>query len=330
MTAAAPPAMPDQPGWLDPELATLTQDRFSDPGWIFERKLDGERCLAFRSGSQVRLMTRNQKEDTSTYPEITEALAAQQASDFIIDGEIVAFDDGQTRFARLQQRLGVRHPGPDLRAEVPVCYYIFDVLWAGDRDVRPLPLRERKQILRGLLTFGGPLRFTEHKNTVGEAYFRQACASGWEGVIAKRADAPYRAGRTKDWLKFKCESGQEFVIGGFTDPRGSRTGFGALLLGYYDSGHELIYAGKVGTGFSRQALDSLHATLARLEQDRPPFDRGRLPRSGVHWVQPRLVAQVGFSEWTDGGELRHPRFQGLRDDKDAAEVIRELPQGSGR
>ena len=330
MTAAAPPARPDQPGWLDPELATLTQDRFSDPGWIFERKLDGERCLAFRSGSQVRLMTRNQKEDTSTYPEITEALAAQQASDFIIDGEIVAFDDGQTRFARLQQRLGVRHPGPDLRAEVPVCYYIFDVLWAGDRDVRPLPLRERKQILRGLLTFGGPLRFTEHKNTDGEAYFRQACASGWEGVIAKRADAPYRAGRTRDWLKFKCESGQEFVIGGFTDPRGSRTGFGALLLGYYDSGHELIYAGKVGTGFSRQTLDSLHATLARLEQDRPPFDRGRLPRSGVHWVQPRLVAQVGFSEWTDGGELRHPRFQGLRDDKDAAEVIRELPQGSGR
>src|SRR5499427_11132985 len=136
------------PDWLDPELATLTQDRFSDPAWIFERKLDGERCLAFRSGSQVRLMTRNRKEDTSTYPEITEELAAQQASDFIIDGEIVAFDDGQTRFARLQQRLGVRHPGPDLRAAVPICYYIFDVLWAGDRDVRSLPLRERKQILR--------------------------------------------------------------------------------------------------------------------------------------------------------------------------------------
>ena len=330
MTAAAPPARPDQPGWLDPELATLTQDRFSDPGWIFERKLDGERCLAFRSGSQVRLMTRNQKEDTSTYPEITEALAAQQASDFIIDGEIVAFDDGQTRFARLQQRLGVRHPGPDLRAEVPVCYYIFDVLWAGDRDVRPLPLRERKQILRGLLTFGGPLRFTEHKNTDGEAYFRQACASGWEGVIAKRADAPYRAGRTKDWLKFKCETGQEFVIGGFTDPRGTRTGFGALLLGYYDTGRQLVYAGKVGTGFSRQTLTSLHATLAGLEQDRPPFGHGRLPRSGVHWVQPRLVAQVGFSEWTTGGELRHPRFQGLRDDKDPTDVVRELPQQSGR
>jgi len=322
MTAAAS----DQPGWMDPELATLTQDRFSDPAWIYERKLDGERCLAFRSGTGARLMTRNQKEDTSTYPELTEALAAQRASDFIIDGEIVAFDDGQTRFARLQQRLGVRHPGPDLLAAVPVSYFIFDVLWADGRDLRPLPLRERKRILRDLLTFDGPLRFTEHVDTDGEAYYRQACASGWEGVIAKRADAPYHAGRSKDWLKFKCESGQEFVIGGFTDPHGARTGFGALLLGYYDPAGKLVYAGKVGTGFTQRTLDSLHATLAGLEQDHPPFDRGRLPRSGVHWVQPRLVGEVGFSEWTTDGELRHPRFQGLRDDKDPADVVREMPQ----
>src|SRR6516162_1990279 len=141
MTAAAPPASPDQPGWLDPELATLTQDRFSDPGWIFERKLDGERCLAFRSGGQVRLMTRNHKEDTGTYPEITGALAGQPAGELIIDGEIVAFDGRQTSFARLQQRLGVHQPGPGLLGEVPAYYYIFDVLWAGGRDVRPLPLR---------------------------------------------------------------------------------------------------------------------------------------------------------------------------------------------
>ena len=321
-----PAAASEQPGWVDPELATLTQDRFSDPGWMFERKLDGERCLAFRSAGKVRLMTRNQKEDTSTYPEITQALAAQRADDFIIDGEIVAFDGSQTKFARLQQRLGVRQPGPELLAEVPVWFYIFDVLWADGRDVRPRPLRERKGILQDLLTFGGPLRFTEHINTDGEAYFRQACASGWEGVIAKRADAPYRAGRSRDWLKFKCESGQEFVIGGFTDPRGTRTGFGALLLGYYDPGHQLVYAGKVGTGFTQRTLGSLHASLAGLEQDHPPFDRGKLPRSGVHWVQPRLVAEVGFSEWTTAGELRHPRFQGLRDDKDPAEVIREMPQ----
>ncbi len=323
-----PAAASEQPGWVDPELATLTQDRFSDPGWMFERKLDGERCLAFRSAGKVRLMTRNQKEDTSTYPEITQALAAQRADDFIIDGEIVAFDGSQTKFARLQQRLGVRQPGPELLAEVPVWFYIFDVLWADGRDVRPRPLRERKSILQDLLTFADPLRFTEHIDTDGEAYFRQACASGWEGVIAKRADAPYRAGRSRDWLKFKCESGQEFVIGGFTDPRGTRTGFGALLLGYYDPGHQLVYAGKVGTGFTQRTLGSLHASLAGLEQDYPPFDRGKLPRSGVHWVQPRLVAEVGFSEWTTAGELRHPRFQGLRDDKDPAEVIREMPQAT--
>jgi DNA ligase D-like protein (predicted ligase) len=326
MTAPARPARPDQPGWLDPELATLTRDRFSDPAWIFERKLDGERCLAFRSGEPVRLMTRNQKEDTSTYPELSQALVVQQADDFIIDGEIVAFTGSQTSFSRLQQRLGVRQPRPDLVALVPVCYYIFDVLWAEGRDVRPLPLRERKQILRDLLRFEDPLRFTEHKDTDGEAYFRDACASGWEGLIAKRADAPYRPGRTRDWLKFKCESGQEFVIGGFTDPQGTRTGFGALLLGYYDPSHQLIYAGKVGTGFTQQTLDSLRATLAGLEQDHSPFADGKLPRSGAHWVQPRLVAEVGFSEWTTAGELRHPRFQGLRDDKDPADVIRELPQ----
>jgi bifunctional non-homologous end joining protein LigD len=326
MTAPARPARPDQPGWLDPELATLTRDRFSDPAWIFERKLDGERCLAFRSGEAVRLMTRNQKEDTSTYPELCQSLVVQQADDFIVDGEIIAFDGSQTSFSRLQQRLGVRHPGPDLVAQVPVYYYIFDVLWAEGRDVRPLPLLERKQILRDLLRFEDPLRFTEHKDADGEAYFRDACASGWEGLIAKRADAPYRPGRTKDWLKFKCESGQEFVIGGFTDPQGTRTGFGALLLGYYDPSHQLIYAGKVGTGFTQQTLDSLHATLTGLEQDRSPFAGGKLPRSGVHWVQPRLVAEVGFSEWTTAGELRHPRFQGLRDDKDPADVVRELPQ----
>ena len=318
-------ARPDQPAWLDPELATLTRDRFSDPAWIFERKLDGERCLAFKSGGRVRLMTRNQKEDTGTYPEIAGALADDEADGFIIDGEIIAFDGGQTSFARLQQRLGVRHPADSLRAQVPVYYFIFDVLWANGRDVRPLPLRERKQILGSLLAFGDPLRFTVHRATDGEAYYQEACSKGWEGVIAKRAAAPYRAGRSRDWLKFKCESGQEFVIGGFTDPRGSRTGFGALLLGYYDPDGKLVYAGKVGTGFNQRILDSLHRTLASLERDRPAFDHGRLPRSGAHWVQPRLVAEVGFSEWTTDGQLRHPRFQGLRDDKEPAEVVREMP-----
>jgi bifunctional non-homologous end joining protein LigD len=207
-----------------------------------------------------------------------------------------------------------------------VYIYLFDVLWADGRDVRSESLLARKQVLRDLLSFGGPLRFAEHRDTDGEAYYKEACQLGWEGLIAKRADSPYRPGRNRDWLKFKCLNGQEFVIGGYTDPQRSRIGFGALLLGYYGADGQLHYAGKVGTGFTNRTLTSLHATLAALEQPTPPFEPVRgLPRSRVHWVQPRLVAQVGFSEWTADGELRHPRFQGLRRDKDPADVVRELP-----
>jgi DNA ligase D-like protein (predicted ligase) len=318
-----------QPDWLDPELATLTRERFSDPAWIYERKLDGERCLTFRDSADLRLETRNRKVVSSTYPELADALAGQPATDFIVDGEVVAFEDGQTKFSQLQQRLGVARPGPDLLRKVPVTYYIFDVLWADGTDLRPLPLLERKQHLRDLLRWGGPLTFVEHRVRDGEEYYAEACRQGWEGLIAKRADAPYRAGRTKDWLKFKCENNQEFVIGGFTDPQGTRIGFGALLIGYYD-GDELVYAGKVGTGFTTATLRVLHEELARLEQAKPPFSRGELPRPhGVHWTKPELVGQVGFSEWTTAGELRHPRFQGLRRDKSAKEVIKEVPQDDG-
>ena len=315
-----------QPDWLEPELATLTADRFSDPAWLYERKFDGERCLAFRDGDQLRLMTRNQQQVTGTYPEIAEALRAQRASDFVVDGEVVAFDRDQTSFSRLQRRLGVRDPAAALRAEIPVYIYLFDVLWADGRDVRAQPLLERKQVLGDLLSFGGPLRFTEHRDTDGEAYYREACQLGWEGIIAKRGDAPYRAGRSRDWLKFKCLNGQEFVIGGYTDPQRSRVGFGALLLGYYDGEGRLRYAGKVGTGFNRETLTSLHEALAADEQPAAPFEPVRsLPRSRVHWVTPKLVAQVGFSEWTTDGELRHPRYQGLRRDKNPDQVTRETP-----
>ena len=325
-----------QPDWFEPELATLTKDRFSDRGWLFERKLDGERCLSFRSGTGVRLMTRNQKEVANNYPEIAAALRDQGGrdlgqgdqgqQDFIVDGEIVAFQGAQTSFELLQSRIHVTRPDAALIRRVPVFYYIFDVLYAGDRDVRPLPLRERKSILAGLLSFNDPLRFTEHRDTDGEAYYAEACRQGWEGLIAKRADAPYVGGRTKDWLKFKCETNQEFVIGGFSDPQRSRVGFGALLLGVYDGDGQLVYAGKVGTGFDQQTLHRLHDELSALEQDRSPFDRGTPPRAGVHWTKPRMVAQIGFSEWTTAGQLRHPRFQGLRRDKSPADVIREVPQ----
>jgi bifunctional non-homologous end joining protein LigD len=311
------------PDWLEPELATLTRDRFSDPAWLYERKFDGERCLAYRDGRAVRLLTRNQKQVSSTYPELAAALAGHDHTDFIIDGEVVAFDGETTSFSRLQQRLGQHQPGPELVAAVPVFFYVFDVLGARGRDVRPLPLTQRKDVLAELITFGGPLRFAEHRTQDGEAYYAQACASGWEGLVVKRGDSPYRAGRSRDWLKFKCQNSQEFVIGGYTDPKGARAGFGALLIGYYDPAGQLVYAGKVGTGFSAVLLARLAGSLARLERREPPFGAGTLPRSGVHWVRPELVGQVAFSEWTTAGQLRHPRFEGLRRDKDPASVVRE-------
>jgi bifunctional non-homologous end joining protein LigD len=320
------------PAWVEPQLATLTRERFSDPAWIFERKLDGERCLAYADSADgantaaVRLMSRNQRDITSTFPDIAAALAAQLTTPGqILDGEIVAFSGSSTSFARLQQRMGLVHPSASLITAVPVYYYIFDVMYADGVDVRPLPELERKQILLELMPFDDPLRYTEHRERDGERYFEQACRDRWEGLIAKRTDAPYRGARTRDWLKFKCENAQEFVVGGYTDPRGAREGLGALLLGYYDADGKLTYAGKVGTGFSDSVLRRLHDTLSGLERDNPPFDRGRLPRAHVHWVEPRLVAEVGFSEWTTDGQLRHPRYQGLRDDKAAAEVVRESP-----
>lgn len=313
------------PSWLEPQLATLTRERFSDPEWLYERKLDGERCLAFASGHDVRLMSRNRQQITATFPEVAGALAGQDEADFVVDGEIVAFDDSRTSFARLQQRLGLAHPSAGVLRQVPACYYLFDVLHAGGRDTRKLPLRERKRLLRDLLSFRDPLRYTEHRAGDGTPYWDEACRARWEGLIVKRAGAPYRGGRGRDWLKFKCENAQEFVIGGFTDPQGSRAGFGALLLGYYEPDGALAYAGKVGTGFGQRLLRSLRADLARLERARPAFSRGHgLPRTRVHWVEPLLVGQVAFTEWTRDGQLRHPRFQGLRRDKEPAEVVREL------
>jgi bifunctional non-homologous end joining protein LigD len=316
------------PEWVEPELATLTSERFSTPDWMYERKLDGERCLAFLAPDGARLLTRNRHDITTTFPEVAAALDSQRADGgLIIDGEIVAFDGPQTRFELLQHRLGQVNPSPDLLRSVPVYYYVFDVMYAGGEDVRPRPLRSRKDVLTSSVTFRDALVFTDHRDGDGEPFWEQACRDGWEGLIAKRADAPYEAGRNRNWLKFKCLSGQEFVIGGYTDPQRSRVGFGALLLGYYDEDGGLVYAGKVGTGFDNETLRSLHARLAAIEQDHSPFSRGRPEHRGVHWVKPELVGEVAFSEWTDDGELRHPRFQGLRDDKSAREVVREVPTG---
>lgn len=311
-----------QPDWVAPMLATLTDKRFSRQGWLFEPKWDGERCLVFRRGRELNLFSRNRIQLNEKYPEVVEVVYQQEATSFIADGEIVTFEDGITSFAKLQTRMQVRHPSTALLRHAPVWFYLFDLLYLDGYDIRQLPLQYRKEVLRNAFDFQGSLRFTEHRQTEGETYYRKACQNGWEGVIAKNGDSVYVSRRTRDWLKFKCKQEQEFVIGGYTDPRGNRIGFGALLLGFY-RGRKLVYAGKVGTGFDQDLLRRLGKKLVRLETAAPPFAENGLPRRGVHWVKPKLVAQIGYTEWTTGGKLRHPRFLGLRQDKRPEDVVRE-------
>ena len=310
-----------EPGWRAPTLATLTQRRFSSDSWLFERKLDGVRAICSRNGDEPTLWSRNHNVISASYPEIVEALAEQGGTHFVADGEIVAFDGNQTSFARLQHRIHLTDRNRIDATGVRVYYYLFDLLVFGHNDAGPLPLRQRKQLLRKAFDWGDPLRYSTHRNGDGEQYFDYACAHGWEGVIAKRADSVYRPGRSPDWLKFKCVKDQEFVVGGYTLPGGSRFGFGALLVGYYDRG-KLRYAGKVGTGYNEATLRELSTTLRSLERAVSPFAEP-IPERGPHWVEPELVVQVGFSEWTTDGKLRHPRYTGLRDDKPATEVVRE-------
>ena len=320
------------PDWTDPMLATLTDDRFSDPDWLFERKLDGERCLAFCRNGRVTLKSRRQNVVSDAYPEIVAALEKRRITDdFIVDGEIVTFVGTQTSFQQLQRRIHLRAPDRIVRSSVPVFYYLFDLVHLGAHDLTDVPLVDRKALLKQAFTYRSPLRFSTHRIGRGERYFDEACRRGWEGIIAKDGRSPYIHGRSKSWLKFKCSFGQELVIGGYTDPKGSRFGFGALLVGHYD-GDRLVYAGKVGTGFDAATLRDLTERLLALETDASPFAtvgaaRRDVAGEAVHWVRPKLVGQVAFSEWTTDGRLRHPRFEGLRDDKAAREVVRERPTG---
>jgi bifunctional non-homologous end joining protein LigD len=306
-------------------LATLTDRRDFGDDWLVERKYDGERCVARKAGGDVRLESRTGKDLTGTYPEVGAAVAAQRPRDLLLDGEVVAYDGDQTSFTRLQQRLGVTKPSSEQVAIYPVVYCVFDVLAVDGEDLTGRPYVERRARLTETVRSTSALQLTEAWSDDSERRFAQACRSGWEGLIAKRADAPYVAGRSKDWLKLKCVWEQEFVIAGFTEPTGSRTDFGALLVGYYEEG-TLRYAGKVGTGYTKATLHDLGSRLRKLETDEPAFvDARPLPR-GVHWTRPDLVAQVGFAEWTSDARLRQPRFLGLRDDKSPAEVVRERPQ----
>ncbi|MFI9721834.1 non-homologous end-joining DNA ligase [Streptomyces sp. NPDC052396] len=307
-----------------PMLAVLSDRRSFDTGWLFERKLDGVRVLAARRRGEVRLRSRSGQPLNRTYPELVDALDAQLFADFTVDGEVVALHRGRTDFERLQRRMQLTSPVQARASGIVVTYYLFDLLRLDGQDTTVLPLRDRKSLLRGAVGFGPPLRFTPHRTGDAGQLLADACRRGWEGLIAKRAGSRYVHGRSPEWLKLKCGLGQEFVIGGFTEPAGSRTGFGALLLGYHQEGR-LRYAGKVGTGFDTATLRSLRHRLDQLGAAASPF-ADPVRERGAHWVRPELVAQIGFTEWTRAGQLRHPRFLGLREDKPATEVVRERPR----
>ncbi len=284
------------PDWLEPMAATLTQERFTGPEWIFERKLDGIRLLAFKRGAQVRLLSRNRL--PQHYPSVANAIARLPVRDLILDGE-AAWDPGSR-----------------------VAYHVFDVLWIDGRDVTALPIEERRAILKRL-PLAAPLgRVAEIREA--EPWTR-AAREGWEGVIAKRRGSRYEHRRSPHWLKMKCEASQELVVGGFTDPQGARVGLGALLVGYYD-GDDFVFAGKMGTGFDTKLLLDLRRRLDAIEIPLPPFTRSKgLPRLRAHWVRPDIVVQVAFIEWTVHGKLRHPRLIAVRFDKRARDVVREHP-----
>lgn len=323
MSEQLPAGGDDEAVWEDPMLAQLVRAEehrrvASREGsrWQYERKLDGLRCLAVRNGRRVELWSRNRLSYTARFPGIVAALAGLPADRFTLDGELVAFDGERTSFARLQR------PTPSS----PPIYAVFDVLHLLGRDLRRLVLPERQALVRQLLT-GATATLWPVPALDGEPadLLRQACAEGWEGLVAKRLDSTYRGGRSPDWQKLKCSASQELVVGGWTDPTGSRHGFGALLVGYYDGSGGLRYAGKVGTGFDERTLRELHRTLTGLAIDESPFAERVPERRGVHWARPELVAEVSFTEWTTDGRLRHPSFHGLRADKDARSVVRELP-----
>jgi DNA ligase D-like protein (predicted ligase) len=273
--------------------ATLTQERFTGPEWIFERKFDGIRLIAFKEGSDVRLFSRNRL--PQDIPSVARAIARLPAENLILDGEITWDRSG--------------------------AYHVFDIIWLDDRDVSALPLEERRDLLRRL-PFASPLQHVEALDDPDP--WQRARKEGWEGVIAKRRGSRYEHRRSPHWLKMKCEASQEFVVGGFTDPQGARVGLGALLVGYYDHG-DLVFAGKIGTGFDTKLLLELRRRLDALEIPATLFTRARgLPRLRAHWVRPEVVVQVAFIEWTVHGKLRHPRLLGVRYDKDPHDVIREI------
>lgn len=312
------------PSKIEPQLATLVKAAPEGDHWLHEIKLDGYRMVARIVGGKATFTSRNDQDWTGRFGLLVEAAQRLPVKQAILDGEVVVLEpDGTTSFQSLQNILS-EHRTKDL------IYFVFDLLYLDGHDLRRLPLEERKAILAKLVRHSdrGPIRFVEHIEGHGPEFFEQACKAKLEGIISKRRDAPYRSGRVESWVKTKCGQRDEFVIVGFTDPERSRQGFGALLLGYHDDDGALVYAGRVGTGFSHQTLVDLRKRLDGIERATTPLEkRPTVPLGkGVHWVDPDLVAQVEFSNWTRDGILRHPSFQGLREDKEADEVVRDKPK----
>jgi bifunctional non-homologous end joining protein LigD len=312
-----------------PMAATLVEGPFDHPGWIFEPKFDGLRVLARFDGQELTLLSRNEKPQEALFPDVASALKVALPRPAVLDGEVVCFDEqGRTSFRALQQRFHLLDPA-EIRARArrfPASVFLFDLLWLNGRDLTDEPLLERKRLLREAVAWSDRVRWTEYHEGRGKDLFREACRRGEEGVIGKLLTSRYVGRRDPAWVKVKCLGRQEFVIGGFTDPQRSRVGLGALLVGYYEGGR-LVYAGKVGTGYTREALLDLRQRLGRLVRGESPFEAGDPPAGpGVHWVRPELVAEIGFAEWTQNGLLRQPRFEGLRTDKDPRDCRRERPR----
>jgi bifunctional non-homologous end joining protein LigD len=319
-------ATADKPPVPELQLATLVDEPPEGPEWLHEQKFDGYRILADLDRGKVRLLSRRFKDWTDEFPDVAAAVAALPVARAVLDGEVAAvLPDGRTSFQGLHAA----------RSDGTIAYFVFDLLAIDGDDLTPLPLEARKARLAKLVaTRGAPgvIRYSDHVEGSGREFFALACKRGLEGIISKRRDQPYRPGRGMTWVKTKCLLRQELVIGGFTDPERSRIGFGALLVGHYDAGR-LVYAGKVGTGYSNTTLRDLHKQLVALERPTSPFSPEpptAWTGAARHWVAPELVAEIAFLEWTGDGRLRHPSFQGLRRDKPARDVVREAPVPSGR
>jgi bifunctional non-homologous end joining protein LigD len=312
------------PMTIHPMLATSVDEPFDGPDWLFEIKWDGYRAVAFIENGKLRLVSRNQNELTQRYPELKDLPKFVHAKTAILDGEVVALDEqGRASFSLMQQRTGFRPGGRRgaTNADVPVLYYAFDLLYLDGYDWRKVPLEERKKKLASLLDTGDAVRYSDHYKNQGKALFEMARAKGLEGILAKKRDSIYQERRSAEWLKIKIRHQLEAVIGGYTEPEGSRAHFGSIVLGLYNKQGHLIHVGQAGSGFNQKSLEHIWKMLKKRETKQNPFYGEVEALRKVYWVKPELVAQIEYAEWTDGAskgsgpKLRAPVFLGLRDDK---------------